>query len=82
MKIDNKQWAIKMHIPGHDKPGFMGIYYFHKDVLPSYQDGMRQCLFRTRNQARIALDSISSTWRKECKAKVVRVTVSIGEVIE
>ena len=65
-------WAIKMQIDGHANPNFMGIFYCVRGLLEDCQDGMRTCLFRTRQQARkVARENASS------KAKVVQVKVTI-----
>ncbi len=77
MKTISKAWAIKMHIPGHPEPNFMGIFYGVRGQLLPCQDGMRTCLFRTRKKAR----EMKRHVMPDCRPMVVRVDVEIREKI-
>ncbi len=78
MTETTKAWAIKMFIPGHLGPNFMGIFFCAKYPLEDYQDGLRICLFGTRAQARKKLKELCLSGY--LRAKVVRVKVIIAEI--
>lgn len=77
MKTVSKAWAIKSRIWDDPKPFFLGVFYFHSmGELETHQDGMRTCLFRTRQQARTAAQSLH--YKKDYH--VVKIQVTIEEV--
>jgi len=78
---EGKAWAIKAHIPGHKYPCLFGVFHF-VDNLHDCQDGMRTALFRTRQQARNALNGMRIRLRKshmDHPMKVVRIRFAIEE---
>ncbi len=78
MQEITKAWAIKMQIPGHPGPNFMGIFYCTMKNPEPYYDGMRTALFRTRKQAR---EKLATHVLFGAKSKVVRVKITIEEVM-
>jgi len=76
MKMTSNAWTIKSRFCDDPEPFFIGVFYFHPGELQSYQDGMRTCLFRTRQQARTAVQSL----RGKKNYHVVKVKVTIEEV--
>lgn len=77
MKSEFKAWAITSRIWDDPKPFFLGVFYFHSmGELASYQDGMRTCLFRTRQQARTAVQ----VFHGKKNYHVVKVKVTIEEI--
>lgn len=77
MKTISNAWAIKAQLWDETKPYFIGVFNFHHmGELESYQDGMRTCLFRTRQQARTATQSLH--YKKDYH--VVKVQVTIEEI--
>jgi hypothetical protein len=77
MKTTSNAWAIKSKLWDDPEPFLLGVFYCNSmRELESYQDGMRTCLFRTRQQART---TVKGFYYKQ-HYRVVKVQVTIEEI--